>query len=172
MKFYQDNECPLLSRKQALIFFELSGANMKLNLKIIPTIFIFTMLPFAVFSNQEIDFSDKKTIEDLISGKTWNCNMIDAYGESVGIYTFNTTKGSKVKGSIKVSHIPACDSSMLKAKLKKNVMKYRAPNGTPCREVNGILKFSINDVGMVEAIGTYAIGGTHKRGSNTCNIKK
>ncbi|MFK8028476.1 MAG: hypothetical protein AB8C40_10500 [Gammaproteobacteria bacterium] len=147
---------------------------MKLNIQSISAklIFIFIMFPFAVFSNQEINFSNEKTINDLISEKTWDCNMIDAYGESVGIYKFNTAKGNKVEGSIKVPHIPACNSSVLKGTLKKNIMKYRAPNGTPCREVNGVLKFSINDAGTIEAIGTYAIGGTHKRGSNVCTMQK
>ena len=126
--------------------------------------------PIAVFSNQEIDFSNETTVAELIAGKTWRCKMVDAYGESTGEYTFKSVNGNKVKGTLKVPHIPVCDSDVLKGKLKKNRLKYRAPNGTACREVNGMFEFEYNQTGEIEATGSYSIGGTHKRGTYVCRI--
>lgn len=128
--------------------------------------------PIAVFSNQEIDFSNESTVAELIAGKTWRCKMVDAYGESTGEYAFKSVKGNKVKGTLRVPHIPVCDSDVLKGKLKNNRLKYRAPNGTACREVNGMLEFGYNHKGELEAMGSYSIGGTHKRGTYVCSIMK
>ena len=97
--------------------------------------------------------------------------MVDAYGEGIGVYQFNSVNLNKVKGSVKVPRLPVCDSNSLKGKLKKNRLKYRAPNGTPCREVNGFLEFNYNDADDVEATGSYGIGGTHKRGSYVCSMQ-
>ena len=132
----------------------------------------FLLCPLTALSNEKINFSDPNTVEQLISGKTWDCKMIDAYGESTGELTFKTVKGNKVKGSIKVPHLPVCDSDRLKGKLKKNKLKYMAPNGTPCREVNGYLDFFTTDAGDIEATGTYGVGGTHKRGSYVCHLRQ
>jgi len=132
---------------------------------------IILVCPTTLLSKQEVNFSDAATVEKLITGKSWNCKMVDAYGESIAIYKFNEVNRNKVKGSVKVPHLPVCDSDVLKGKLKKNRLKYMAPNGTPCREVNGFFVFSYNDSGKVEATGSYGIGGTHKRGSYVCSMQ-
>ena len=137
-----------------------------------PLMMFALVYPFITQAQEKSDFSDSETVEKLISGKTWHCKMVDAYGESTGIYTFKSVNGKKVKGSVKVPHLPVCDSDALKGKLKKNKMKYMAPNLTPCREVNGNFEFNVTESGEVEAIGTYGIGGTHKRGSYKCSLAK
>lgn len=133
-------------------------------------IFAVLLLPIIALSQDEINFSDSDTVAELIAGKTWRCKMVDAYGESTGEYTFKSVNGNKVKGTLKVPHIPVCDSDVLKGKLKKNRLKYRAPNGTACREVNGMFEFDYNQTGEIEATGSYSIGGTHKRGTYVCRI--
>jgi len=134
-------------------------------------VIIFFFYSYMAYAQDEVDFSDPETVEQLITGKTWHCKMVDAYGESTGIYTFKSVSGKKVKGSVRVPHLPVCDSDILKGKLKKNKLKYMAPNGTPCREVNGNFEFNITESGEVEAKGTYGIGGTHKRGSYVCSMQ-
>lgn len=128
------------------------------------------LLPVWVFASQPIDFSDAKTVEELILNKSWACEMIDNYGESVGAWKFNSVSRNKVKGSVEVPHLPICNSDILKGKLKKNILKYNAPNGTPCREVKGVLKFEYDENNEAKATGTYKIGGTHKGGSYICKL--
>ncbi len=128
-------------------------------------------IPAIVFSSTPIDFSNTSTVNELILNKTWACEMVDNYGESVGVWKFRSVKGNKVKGSVEVPHLPICNSDTLKGKLKKNILKYNAPINNSCRGVNGTLMFDYDENNQVKAIGKYKIGGTHKGGSYVCEMQ-